>query len=621
MKRYLYLIVLLLIACCVVGLTACSEEEKNTVEITTSKSGTIDVEVFSAEQAAKDGKIALTPLVGVTDKSITDDGQGLFTIRITESGDGTTAISKEKAQAGETVTVTATPAENWRLDGLAINGESLPDGVFTFTMPERNVEVIASYVCLAHRVDGNEHISFDNDSHDIVEGRRKYFTVEYHEENRYYDDSDVKCLCNGESVEVRFEEIVDRDWYTARRYSFIAPGEDCYIELTAHPWRSITKVEFFKSDWEKIQAEQYSVEIYCGDALYDMGSKVKDGSTFHVKLSFDGFPYKISDLYSWTSSHLFDFTADETEPGEITFKLDHDHQGGIPDDVELGVRIEEDTTQYTVTLEHEGSGTVTSDVKYAKGGKTVTVDAVPEDGYALVSIYITTDGENYTKIDKKNEKYSFVMPENDVTVKARFLTESNKHQVIIQVGYYEHDYYYDNGNILLTYGGESNERALWGEEYEGETVFFHVDTDEGYLIKANDPNGDTTITSLGNGNYSFVMPETTILIVVNSRREFEWSIKSRKAEFGDYLETWTITGSISGEHKDEETFKVAEGESLTISVKAKSGEGLYSLSIENEYGIDDRYEYYSLGGVTSYSTQIGEVLADSYDNYIVVEIY
>ena len=91
---------------------------------------------------------------------------------------------------------------------------------------------------------------------------------------------------------------------------------------------------------------------------------------------------------------------------------------------------------------------------------------------------------------------------------------------------------------------------------------------------------------LGNGDFSFVMPDTDVTIVVKTRQAFEWSIRSFKSKFGDFLKTWTITGSISGEHKDEATFKVAKGESLEISFTAKDEERLFRLSIES--GGEDR---------------------------------
>lgn len=614
MKKTVF--VLFLVLACLLLLVACNDKADSpfAVEITTARSGTIETVVYDKADVSK-GTASLTPTVVVASKGITDDGRGLFTVRITGTGGGTTAVSKDKAKVGETITVTATPDKNWRLDGVAVNGELLPDGVFTFTMPERNVEVTALYVYLIHHIDGNEHISFDNGSRDIVEGEKTYFTVEFHEENSYYDDSDVRCLCNDENVGIRFEENVDRGSYTAKKYSFVAPAGDCHVYLTTHPWRSLTSVEVFTPDHTYI-TEQCSIEVYCGDALYNTGSKVKDGSTFRIKLTFDEFPYRVTDLYSMTSSHFFVFTADATDPGTLTFLLDHKTQGSIPNDVELGIRIEEDTTMHAVTLQKEGSGTVSFGGEYAKEGSTVTIEAAPENGYVLASLKITTDGENYTRLAEKNGKCSFVMPTSDVTVLARFLTENKKHGVYVNADY-------ESQIRLLTLGKVSDEYSVWGEEFYGETVFFHVEAEEDYFILPTAQYDVVTISSLGNGDYCFVMPDTDVMINVGTRQTFEWSIQSFKYQFGEYLQTWTITGSISGTHTDEATFKVVEGESLEIYFTAKSGEELFRLSIESKFGSENQIEYIGdayIGGRISYRTWIDEVWADSYDIAITVSV-
>ena len=60
-------------------MAACSVEN-GAVEITTSKAGKIDTDLY--DQAIpvdkQDASIGLTPLVETTDKSITDDGKGLY---------------------------------------------------------------------------------------------------------------------------------------------------------------------------------------------------------------------------------------------------------------------------------------------------------------------------------------------------------------------------------------------------------------------------------------------------------------------------------------------------------------------------------------------------------------
>ena len=609
MKRGLIVfLTILLVAGLFVFVCACEDSPVGKVEITTSKSGSVDVVVYQDVDSSKE-KASLTPTVATAEKSITDDGNGLFFVNLNKVGDGSVDLSADKAKEGDEVTLTCSPSEGWALESVFVGDNDRLTEPFRFTMPGRNVNVNVVFRDLRHRVNCADYIVWDGKDNVIVEGETYVFTVDYSENNRYYDDEDVICEKSDGSGRVPVIRYNGQN-----KYTFVAPNSDCYLSLTTHPWRSLTSVAVFTSDgYERtFLTEQCSIEVYRGDFSYEMGTKVKDVSTFRVKLNFDRFPYRVTDLYSMTSSHYFSFTADATDPGTFTFSLDHEHQGGIPDDVELGVRIEEDTTMHAVNIQKEGWGAVSSGRKYAKEGDTVIIEARPREGYVLASLSFTTDGENYTKIAEKDGKYSFVMPTSDVTVLARFLTEDKKHDFYINS---------DSSQIKrVGIYGKEGEYYVGSEEYEGETVYFHVDAEDCFIMP-EDVNGIITIDSLGNGDFSFVMPDTDVTIVVKTRQAFEWSIRSFKSKFGDFLKTWTITGSISGEHKDEATFKVAKGESLEISFTAKDEERLFRLSIES--GGEDRIVYIAdsyLGYITSYSTWIDEVLANSYNVEIIVTV-
>lgn len=81
-----------------------------------------------------------------------------FNITVSETQNGTVA-APEKAKAGQTVTVTATPAEGYELDQIAITYEGslvrsatqVLDGN-TFTMPESDVTVSAVFTRIAHKI-------------------------------------------------------------------------------------------------------------------------------------------------------------------------------------------------------------------------------------------------------------------------------------------------------------------------------------------------------------------------------------------------------------------------------------------------------------------------------------
>ena len=72
----------------------------------------------------------------------------LYTVRVRESAQGTITTSLKEAQAGQKVTVTATPAAGFALKRILLNGVALvpEDGVYSFLMPENGgVELSAEY--------------------------------------------------------------------------------------------------------------------------------------------------------------------------------------------------------------------------------------------------------------------------------------------------------------------------------------------------------------------------------------------------------------------------------------------------------------------------------------------
>jgi hypothetical protein len=70
-----------------------------------------------------------------------------YTITIGEMQNGSVTADKEKAQKGELVTLTVTPAEGYKIADVKVNGNSLNavEGVYSFEMPEENVTITASF--------------------------------------------------------------------------------------------------------------------------------------------------------------------------------------------------------------------------------------------------------------------------------------------------------------------------------------------------------------------------------------------------------------------------------------------------------------------------------------------
>ncbi len=80
---------------------------------------------------------------------------------------------------------------------------------------------------------------------------------------------------------------------------------------------------------------------------------------------------------------------------------------------------------YAVKTEVGAHGKLTVSSSYATKGTTVTVTVTPDKGYVLSDLTVTDkNGNALTLNDKGNGKYTFVMPDGAVTVKAAFGPES-----------------------------------------------------------------------------------------------------------------------------------------------------------------------------------------------------
>ncbi len=78
-------------------------------------------------------------------------------------------------------------------------------------------------------------------------------------------------------------------------------------------------------------------------------------------------------------------------------------------------------TTYSVTIPTMAHGKVTVSPASASRGITVTITAVPEDGYRLSSINVTSGGKSVPLTEKGNGKYTFTMPTGTVKVEAVFV--------------------------------------------------------------------------------------------------------------------------------------------------------------------------------------------------------
>ena len=80
---------------------------------------------------------------------------------------------------------------------------------------------------------------------------------------------------------------------------------------------------------------------------------------------------------------------------------------------------------YNVNVSNTSGGKVSVSHNEAAGGETVEITVTPNSGYQMKTLTVTyANGKNVTVLTDNNGKYSFVMPEGDVTVKVTFAAKS-----------------------------------------------------------------------------------------------------------------------------------------------------------------------------------------------------
>ena len=82
------------------------------------------------------------------------------------------------------------------------------------------------------------------------------------------------------------------------------------------------------------------------------------------------------------------------------------------------------TTTRTITIQSSFGGKVTASASQAAQGKVITLTALPNSGYVLKSLTVTTaSGTSVPVANQSSGKYTFTMPAAAVTVKAAFAAQ------------------------------------------------------------------------------------------------------------------------------------------------------------------------------------------------------
>lgn len=328
-----------------------------------------------------------------------------YTISTNVTGKGSVTVSPTGPVAeGEWVTVTATPAEgyklellNYRYDGHLWGPVKIESGV-AFEMPAHNITVYAVFV----PVSGEYAINVTTDggctvSQPVSAAYGDYVTIDiymnagHHLYNVYLDN-----------------ELVTDDvyWYDGQwHYSFYMPNHDVDIYVT-------TTTKYFVNPVYNIDGG--AVEVWVKDAGgWDSTIFADKGDWVCFKASpYSGYELGSVSVTGRWSNQSYDVHYNKYD-GCYYFKMPGES-------VDLSVSFVDG--QHRVYVKDVSNGSLTANVNWAAEGDKVYVTAKPSKGYELTWLSVKAADGTVLKIYEAlgENTYYFYMPDQYVTVSGIF---------------------------------------------------------------------------------------------------------------------------------------------------------------------------------------------------------
>lgn len=345
------------------------------------------------------------PGCNVTVYATFDKVADTYTIGTNFTGKGSVTVSPTGPVAeGEWVTVTATPAEGYKLaalryfvDGETCAPENVTSGV-AFKMPAHNITVNAVFV----PVSGEYAINVTTDggctvSQPVSAAYGEYVTIDidmnagHHLYNVYLDN-----------------ELVTDDvyWYNGQwHYSFYMPNHDVDIYVT-------TTTKYFVNPVYNIDGG--TVELWVKDADgWDSTIFADKGDWVCFKVSpYSGYELGSVSVTGRWSNYSYDVHYNNYD-GCYYFKMPGES-------VDLSVSFVDG--QHRVYVKDVSNGSLTANVNWAAEGDKVYFTAKPSKGYELTWLSVKAADGTVLKIYEAlgENTYYFYMPDQYVTVSGIF---------------------------------------------------------------------------------------------------------------------------------------------------------------------------------------------------------
>lgn len=343
-----------------------------------------------------------------------------YTISRGTSDNGTFVVNANKADAGETVTITTSPNSGYKVSRVSVTGATatkFADNVYIFTMPAQNVTVSVTF-------------------------ERGDYTVTL--TNNNYDDGRIS-LSSGTTTTGRYAE-------GERVYIYAYPDRDFYVRsLTITRTDNRQTVNYYESSssddvfYFDMPASDVTVRAYFTDGVYEIATDIdgsgrltitgEDGNTTDVAEEGEEIRitasanngYRLGDLY-------VTYTDSDDEDQVIYPEVEYKNNGNVdyywfemPEyDVEIYADFGEGDYVAWIDRSDMKNGTIRVSPNVADEDDTVSIYVTPDTGYQLDELIVEDeDGHDVTTTSlASGTRYTFRMPDSDVTVTATFKSRS-----------------------------------------------------------------------------------------------------------------------------------------------------------------------------------------------------
>lgn len=350
-----------------------------------------------------------------------------YDINLSVGPNGTATVSKNPANYGDVITVTATPVAGYVLDKIIVNGTALKAGVTTFTMRNAAVTVSVSFKKTQYSIDVSVSGEGGTASAKTSAAAEEWIDIKCNADTGYVVD---KITVNGSAITgtgfpmpAKAANVVVTFKRAVYKIALIKPvgGTATIAKTTAYYGESIAVTTKANTGYEldKIYvngspvSSKTSFTMPASDAevevvykLIDYDIEVECGPNGTASVSKDPANYGDRIVITATPNSRYTIETIKVNGTELVGTMEFT-MGNAPATVEVTFK----RADYTISSSVSGGNGKISVVKMANGGDRVAVECTPNAGYTLDKILVNGNAITGT---------SFTMPAQDTTVEVSF---------------------------------------------------------------------------------------------------------------------------------------------------------------------------------------------------------